>query len=156
MPSLQIKNRGEKLLLILHYRNVTSLTEIKRHTIKHKFQNTHNPVTRISASRVSLGEVRDLSRGSHRNGSRYGEDMGTFRGFKPSTIATCQDGLKNSRDKSATSPSASRKRKSVTSATRKGEVSDIVDKSMETSWVCRKRHGKVGIVDFGLNEAEMP
>jgi len=73
------------------------------------------------------------------------------------TIATCRDGLTNSRDKSATSPFASRKRgnqrrprqdtgKSATSATRHGEVGDVVDKSTGTSWVCRE----VGTVEFGL------
>ena len=49
-----------------------------------------------------------MSRGSRRHGSCYGEVTRMFWGFQ--TIATCRDGLKNSRDKSATSLFASGKR----------------------------------------------
>ena len=58
------------------------------------------------------------------------------------TIATCQDGLKNSRDKSTTSPF------DFPASTRNGEIGDVANKS--TSRVCRGRHGEVGIMEFGL------
>ena len=50
-----------------------------------------------------------------------------FRGFKVQNIAACRDGLKNSRNKSATSPFASGK--SATSAISHGEVGDVANKS---------------------------
>ena len=68
------------------------------------------------------------------------------------TIATCRDGLKNSREKSATSPFASPRtspclqetRKSATSAKRHSKVGDVAEKSTGTSRVCRGRLGVTG------------
>jgi len=68
-----------------------------------------------------------MLRGSH----------GDVSGFQ--TIATCRDGLKNSRDKSATSPFASRKQGN--------RRHDVADKSTATSRVCRE---EVGIMEFEL------
>jgi len=84
-----------------------------------------------------------------------GKSRGYVSGFQ--TIATCRDGLKNSRDKSATSPLERR---------RNGEMGDLRDKTRGLSstrrrqingdvsglWrTCRRHRGEVGIVEFGLN-----
>ena len=73
--------------------------------------------------------------------------LGEVSGFQ--TIATCRDGLKNSRDKSATSPFASGKRGSRRGGGQiNGDVTGL-------SWICRGRHGEVGIMESGLNKARV-
>ena len=98
-------------------------------------------------SRESFGKVGDLPRASRRHGSCYGEVPGKFRGFQ--TIATCRDGLKNSRDKSATSPFAC----PCLQETGKSAINQDVTGLLRA---CRGRRGKVGIVEFGLNQARRP
>jgi len=74
------------------------------------------------------------------------------------TIATCRDGLKNSRDKSATISRLRRanseigdvRDKTRGSRRRRGQINGNVTGLLRT---CRGRHGEVGIVEFGLNDA---
>jgi len=80
---------------------------------------------------------------------------GDVSGFQ--TIATCRNGLKNSRDKSATSLVCVGERekigdvrdKTLGSRRRRGQINGDVTGS---SLTCRGRHGEVGIVEFGLND----
>jgi len=97
-------------------------------------------------------KVGNLSLESRRHGSCYGEVIGMFRRFQ--TIATCRDGLKNSRDKSTTSPFASEKRgnrrrprQDTGSRRRRGHINGNVTGLART---CCWRHGEVGIVEFGF------
>jgi len=75
------------------------------------------------------------------------------------TIATCRDGLKNSCEKSATSPRLRRgnweigdvRDKTRGSQRRRGQINRDV---MALSWTCRRRHGEVSIVEFELYTAQ--
>jgi len=97
-------------------------------------------------SQGSFGEIGDLSRGSRRYMGKSRECLWA------SAIATCQGGLQNSRDKSATSPFASGKL--AKSANRHGEVSDVTDKSTGTSRDCHGRHEELSIVEFGFTQPD--
>jgi len=75
-------------------------------------------------------------------------------GFR--SITTCRDGLENSRDKSATNPFASGKRRNcrcprlVTgNQWRRRQISGDITGLSQT---CRGCHGEVGIMEFGLTQ----
>ena len=114
--------------------------------VKSKF---HCALT-LPVTRGSFGKVGDLARGSRGHGSCYGKVAGMFWDFSPSQ--QCRDGLKNSRDNSATSPFASGKRGNRQHVRETRSQLTLWTKSTGTSRVCCGRHGEVGIVEFGLNQ----
>jgi len=66
------------------------------------------------------------------------------------TIATCRDGFKNSRDKSATSPFASGKRGNQRRPRQDTGKSAASRTNQRDVMVCRGRHGEVAIMEYGL------
>ena len=108
--------------------------------------------------------VGDMSRGSRRHGSCYGEVTGKFRGFKPSRHVEMVWKIP------VTSRQQGRLRSSVytrngdigdASATRQGEIcrrrrGQINGDVMGLSRTCRARYGEVGIMEFGFYSALFP